>query len=821
MKEVKNLFEKKRNFVKILIYYFSENESNNSPTTDVSFSKRPLTMREVLASIPGFSIKQRKRTYKKMSTAAQLEQTKEGCIDLETPDSILSNTDLRALLNKHTFSILPPLYQYKLVQLLPEVDRPNIVAQPDSSLRLNNSALNNEFFARACQKWRERLSEGEFTPENQQKLKTESEREKSKIDPWKLKHFEPIWGFKEYKDISIPKIVPNIVNTSRPPIKTTIKLRSNNSKKPQTIRTVGAITRAITRENADSSKRPNNAEIIPSSKKIKSQEVNTNVNSSGCEPDEELKTNDIVLEKETDQKLVIESAVVKTEPENNIEGASEPKETEIEKVEKSEKVESVKCEDQKDNLFLENEENEIDPLDTTSKEDCTDINYQDINTAESSIKSSSSASPDNNALPSPQPDAFIPSPSNVNLEIPCEMEDIKSDEESQIGNNDLTENDDQKCEENDLGKGEDCNDLNETLVDESEIIKTKSYELTDGVVEDNIKSEIEEFNILKERENAMIDAENYILEENSRAKVLQVMETLCEEVKDSDNEVQAALFAVAVSEASNCWDVDSTEKLLSETETVSERLDENSFPDDSLRLDWNYDSKVNSPGVLTTSVPGEINTVPQLQEFTNKLDLVSLPPESVTNAESLVTSTVGVAQPTGFGEPPIISSTTIASAAPPASIVCLPSMVSPTALVASISPFSTITNTNTTKIVTNTVPYLSMNCNSQVRPVKTSGKEKGNRNSRAASNKPPPGAVNLERSYQICQAVIQNSPNREQLKAQLKPPPSMLASSVPAVKRSDGNKKPESRGAPTQYGVVTSSRNGLHLVFFFLKLFSH
>lgn len=119
------------------------------------------TMREVLASIPGFSIKPHRRSNKKMSTAAQVEQIREGCIDLETPDSILVTnfrTNLRALLNKHTFSLLPPLYQYKLVQLLPTVDRPPI--GPDSSIRLNSSSLNNEFFARACLEWCERLSEG-------------------------------------------------------------------------------------------------------------------------------------------------------------------------------------------------------------------------------------------------------------------------------------------------------------------------------------------------------------------------------------------------------------------------------------------------------------------------------------------------------------------------------------------------------------------------------------------------------------------------------------------------------------------------------------
>lgn len=52
---------------------------------------------------------------------------------------------------------------------------------------------------------------------------------------------------------------------------------------------------------------------------------------------------------------------------------------------------------------------------------------------------------------------------------------------------------------------------------------------------------------------------------------------------------------------------------------------------------------------------------------------------------------------------------------------------------------------------------------------------KSGRGSRGNSNRPPPGAVNLERSYQICQAVIQSSPNRHQLKAQLRPPPSMLS----------------------------------------------
>lgn len=221
--------------------------------TNSTSNNRPSTMREVLASIPGFCIKPRKRSGKKLSTAAQLQQTREGCIDLETPDSILVNTNIRALLNKHTFSLLPPLYQYKLGQLLPSVDRPS------TSGRLSSSSLNNEFFARACLEWQESLSGGEFTPENQQKMKTEAEKEKSKIDPWKLKHFEPFWGEKSQREKSSMNL-----NSERPSLKTTIKLRptasitssstvpkikkSKSSSSSKRLRSVGAVTRSSAKE---------------------------------------------------------------------------------------------------------------------------------------------------------------------------------------------------------------------------------------------------------------------------------------------------------------------------------------------------------------------------------------------------------------------------------------------------------------------------------------------------------------------------------------------------------------------------------------------
>ncbi|KAJ8970172.1 hypothetical protein NQ317_013690 [Molorchus minor] len=235
------------------------------PTATTVPTTRTPTMREVLASIPGFTMKPRKRTNKKLSTAAQLEQTKAGCIDLETPDSILVNTNLRHLLNKATFASLPVLYQNKLVQLLPTVDRHIVSNSLDpNATEINNSGLNNEFFARACLEWQDRLAEGEFTPENQQKLKLEADKERSKLDPWKLKHFEPIWGDRfgldpsDTASVSTSSVSGTITNNNtRPPIKTTIKLRpsttslTKQSKAPapppvKRLRTVGAMTRSCT-----------------------------------------------------------------------------------------------------------------------------------------------------------------------------------------------------------------------------------------------------------------------------------------------------------------------------------------------------------------------------------------------------------------------------------------------------------------------------------------------------------------------------------------------------------------------------------------------
>ncbi|XP_032875568.1 putative Polycomb group protein ASXL3 isoform X1 [Amblyraja radiata] len=128
----------------------------------------------------------------KRSSSGQLKRTRGEQIDVETPGSILVNTNLRALINKHTFASLPHHFQQQLLILLPEVDRQ---IGCDGVSRLSASALNNEFFAYAAQGWKERLAEGEFTPEMQLRIRQEIEKEK-KVEQWKEKFFEQYYGEK-------------------------------------------------------------------------------------------------------------------------------------------------------------------------------------------------------------------------------------------------------------------------------------------------------------------------------------------------------------------------------------------------------------------------------------------------------------------------------------------------------------------------------------------------------------------------------------------------------------------------------------------------
>ncbi|KAM3921755.1 polycomb group protein ASXL1 isoform 1-T1 [Leptodactylus fuscus] len=160
----------------------SESSSNVSLRSSLSFHRRP--------TLSGNS-SHHLRSIKNISAPGQVKK-KEEEIDFETPGSILVNTNLRALINVRTFNAFPAHLQQQLLLLLPDVDRQ---VSPDGQLRMSGSALNNEFFAHACQRWRERLSEGEFTPEAQLRMRQEMGKEK-KVEDWKEKFFEDFYGQK-------------------------------------------------------------------------------------------------------------------------------------------------------------------------------------------------------------------------------------------------------------------------------------------------------------------------------------------------------------------------------------------------------------------------------------------------------------------------------------------------------------------------------------------------------------------------------------------------------------------------------------------------
>lgn len=137
------------------------------------------------------SNKQRRRP-KKLKT----DLVSELAIDVKRPSSVLVDTSIRALLTNVAFSQLSPENQKILIESLPLVDRPVAPSKENQAVELKPSSINNEFFNRACIEWRDRLSNGEFTNEHQTKLRAEHEKEKSKIDPWKARNFEGIWGIK-------------------------------------------------------------------------------------------------------------------------------------------------------------------------------------------------------------------------------------------------------------------------------------------------------------------------------------------------------------------------------------------------------------------------------------------------------------------------------------------------------------------------------------------------------------------------------------------------------------------------------------------------
>lgn len=128
------------------------------------------------------------------SLKRQLQEIRqERKLNLQTADSVVVAINLRSILTLDALHSLPPECQSQLTRLLPKLDQ---IQASDGSIKLSDTALSNEYFAKFCTQYQEKLSDNKLTGEAVEQAKSDTSKELAKLDPWKLKHFEPIWGQK-------------------------------------------------------------------------------------------------------------------------------------------------------------------------------------------------------------------------------------------------------------------------------------------------------------------------------------------------------------------------------------------------------------------------------------------------------------------------------------------------------------------------------------------------------------------------------------------------------------------------------------------------
>lgn len=141
------------------------------------------------------SCKPAKKRGRPSSNTRQLHEIRlERKVNLQTAKSVLTSTNLKSILTLDNLKSLPPNCQTLLVKLLPERDQ--IRDPKDGIVRPSPTALSNEYFTRFCAQYTEKLAANKFTDEAIEQAKTVKTKEFAKLDPWKLKNFEPIWGQK-------------------------------------------------------------------------------------------------------------------------------------------------------------------------------------------------------------------------------------------------------------------------------------------------------------------------------------------------------------------------------------------------------------------------------------------------------------------------------------------------------------------------------------------------------------------------------------------------------------------------------------------------
>ncbi|XP_050587569.1 polycomb protein Asx isoform X1 [Bombus affinis] len=858
-------------------------------TSKSAIEEPAATMREVLASLPGFSLKSgRRRSTKRLSATAQLEA---GLVDLESPASILASTSLRALLNRHTFQGLPPLYQRKLAQLLPAVDRQDAAT----------SGLNNEFFARACLEWRKRLAEGEFTPENQQRLKMEAERDKNKLDPWKVKHFEPIWGEK------------------REP-----KLRSGLHCITET-RSGGAVTRSSLRLRLESNvDTPVSDTPCPIMSEDKVEEDNCKVETSINNSDELNETTEIqellpTEYNETTHTLIDEKHIESV----NINSVETIADTEMhqDKLEEDEKI--IDLPEKQDII----EENEV--VTQVCQESISNTtNYDDeihlpqdeknLQSMENHILEVSEENrillPEENTSPrSSEQTEQIPHTSretSSQLSTECTSQ-TSTDQVSQISKQEISQMSEEQiypmsdCETTTILETSPSHEQvrpTEIVMDDSALINNNQTEATQVSHENPTDGESQI------PEGMEIDSET--LQRIHELEVRGEMQKVYEEISGCSEEIIYPILD-GMEMGSNNAEETETQVVSGQSEVTREQQDVNSGNEDEalreannyvcsemLECSWSVDPTVNNinnnnrtqeelqvpwplvAAALDGSVAANITVTTQdeCNETPTSTDSAN-PPQQFINTDSNVESVNCIQLPVVQGTP--FQSEGLAIGTPGTScimknfqsqsspIIAFPQLQSirfvqtsfhsdqnTASTLNSTSPITAqiqnqqnttsqvnimrtqeevvqlntqnsntrnIRNTVTQNQVPNTVtaaigvqpqnraqntiviqhqasaptqprqvvatiqqqqyPGTAVAVSSRSSRSNNQGSQRGSRNSNKeqgggrsrSTTKEPPGAVNLERSYQICQAVIQSSPNRDQLKAHLKPPPSLLA----------------------------------------------
>lgn len=189
-------------------------------------------------------------------------------VNLQTAESIVAITNLKSILSLEAFESLPENCKSQLVKLLPDVDQ--FVDTQSGSRKPSDTSLNNEHFAKFCDNFTERLAKSLLKPEAIEKRKSETQKELCKLDPWKLKNYEPIWGqklvshsFHDLNSKGFEKVVSNAFKDRRTTKRVKKRIKGKqNAKQPQqqehpkqTIiktRTSTTMTRARTKEAAAS-----------------------------------------------------------------------------------------------------------------------------------------------------------------------------------------------------------------------------------------------------------------------------------------------------------------------------------------------------------------------------------------------------------------------------------------------------------------------------------------------------------------------------------------------------------------------------------------